>query len=107
MGMLLTLLSNLCNNLPAVMIGTLSLTTMGLDQRTLQVAYLANIIGSDIGSLITPMGTLASLIWMFLLRKNGVHMTWGVYLRVSIMVNSITLLVSLLSLYGWTEWLFF
>jgi Na+/H+ antiporter NhaD/arsenite permease-like protein len=35
MGMLLTLLSNLCNNLPAVMIGTLSLTTMGLDQRTI------------------------------------------------------------------------
>lgn len=107
MGILLTVLSNLCNNLPSVMIGTLSLTTMGLDLQTLQVAYLANILGSDIGSLITPMGTLASLIWMFILRKNGINITWGTYLQASLMVIPISLLVGLLSLYVWTEWLFF
>lgn len=72
MGILLTFLSNIFNNLPAVMIGTLSLTDMGLDLHTLQLSYLANVLGSDIGSLITPVGTLATLIWMYILDRKSV-----------------------------------
>ncbi|MFC4765822.1 arsenic transporter [Effusibacillus consociatus] len=107
MGVFLTVLSNVCNNLPSVMIGTLALTEMGLDMQTLQIAYLANIIGSDIGALITPMGTLATLIWMFILRKNGIIVSWNEYLRITMLVIPIGLIISLLSLYLWTRWLFF
>ena len=106
-GGLLTIMSNLFNNLPSVMIGTLTLTGMGLDIPTLHIAYLATIMGADIGSLITPMGTLASLIWMFILKKNGIRISWAKSLKVTIMVIPIGLLVSLLSLYFWVEWLFF
>ena len=106
-GGLVTIMSNSFNNLPSVMIGTFTLTSMGLDMPTLQIAYLASIIGSDIGSLITPMGTLASLIWMFLLRKSGITISWGSYIKVTVMVIPIALLVSLLSLYIWVDWLFF
>lgn len=102
-GFALTAMSNLFNNLPAVMLGTLSLTDMGLDTYTLKVAYLANIIGSDIGSLIMPMGTLATLIWMFILKKHKIPITWRQYLSVTIVVIPISLLVSLLSLYLWTK----
>lgn len=105
-GLVLTVLSNLFNNLPAVMLGTLALTEMGLDPFTLQIAYLANIIGSDIGSLIMPMGTLATLIWMFILKKNKIPITWRQYLSVTIVVIPISLLVSLISLYLWTELLY-
>lgn len=55
MGGLLTIFSNLFNNLPAVMIGTLSITEMGLEEHILQIAYLANVIGSDIGLFHTPL----------------------------------------------------
>lgn len=106
-GGLLTVMSNLFNNLPSVMIGTFTLTGMGLDIPTLQIAYLANIIGADIGSLITPTGTLASLIWMFLLRKNRIKISWTDFFKVTIRVIPIGLLISLLSLYIWVEWLFF
>ena len=105
MGLLLTVMSNLCNNLPSVMIGTISLTEMGLDSHTLQVAYLANVIGADIGSLLLPMGTLASLIWMYILKKNNIPLTWGQYLKATIMVIPLGLFISLLSLYVWTHWL--
>jgi len=105
-GILLTVMSNLFNNLPSVMIGTLSLTKMDLEPHTLQVAYLANIIGSDIGSLLLPMGTLASLIWMFILKKNNIPITWCQYLKITVLIIPIGLLVSLLSLYLWTEWLY-
>jgi arsenical pump membrane protein len=106
-GGLLTVMSNLFNNLPSVMIGSLTLTGMVLDIPTLHIAYLASIMGADIGSLITPMGTLASLIWMFLLKKNGIRISWAKILKVTIIVIPIGLLVSLLSLYFWVEWLFF
>ncbi len=72
MGGLVSLLSNLFNNHPALMIGTITLTEMGLDPITLKTIYLANIIGSDMGSLLLPIGTLASLIWMHILRRNKI-----------------------------------
>jgi len=106
-GLLLTVLSNVLNNLPAVMIGTIAFVEMNLSIEMLQLAYLANILGSDIGALISPMGTLATLIWMFILRKNNINVTWGQYIKVTILVIPVGLFVSLFALYFWTEWLFF
>ena len=105
-GLLTTIMSNLFNNLPAVMIGTLSIMDMNLDPIFIQVAYLANIIGSDIGSLLTPIGTLATLIWMFILKKHHIPMTWGKYLKVTILVIPISLMISLLLLYLWVIFIF-
>ncbi|WP_256376316.1 ArsB/NhaD family transporter [Solibacillus sp. R5-41] len=61
-GLLSTLASYIFNNLHTVMIGTLSILDICLDPLLLQVAYLANVIGSDIGALLSPIGTLAMLI---------------------------------------------
>ncbi|WP_404451126.1 arsenic transporter [Virgibacillus necropolis] len=107
MGVLVSFLSNIVNNLPSIMIGTLALTGMDINLHTTQISYLASIIGSDIGSLLTPIGTLATLIWMFILRKNNIKFSWGQYFKVTIMVIPITLFVSLVSLYLWTEWITF
>jgi len=101
MGLLTTIMSNIFNNLPAVMIGTLAITEMDLNITLLQVAYLANVIGSDIGSLLTPIGTLATLLWMFILKKHHIKMTWGKYIGVTVLVVPAALIVSLLSLYLW------
>lgn len=103
MGFLLTAMSNLFNNLPSVMLGTLTLTEMNLDPHLLHAAYFANIIGADIGALILPMGTLASLIWFHILRKNKIRFTWKRYLKATIAVIPISLVISLLSLYVWLE----
>lgn len=101
MGALLTVMSNLFNNLPSVMLGTITVTQMGLEQQYLQVAYLANIIGSDIGSLILPSGTLTSLIWIFILKQNKIPVTWKQYISATILIIPIGLVISLLSLYWW------
>ncbi|CAM4028351.1 ArsB/NhaD family transporter [Cohnella lubricantis] len=104
-GLMLTVMSNFLNNLPSVMIGTLALTTFSLDNHTMQAAYLANILGSDIGSLIAPFGTLASLLWFHQLRRYRIPFSWGAYLRVTIWVVPITLAASLIGLYLWIMWL--
>lgn len=106
MGGLVSLLSNIFNNHPALMIGTITLTEMGLDPITLKTIYLANIIGSDIGSLLLPIGTLASLIWMYILRQNKIKVKWKDYLSVSLIVIPLTTVVTLFLLYYWVH-LFF
>ncbi|CAM2915920.1 arsenic transporter [Paenibacillus sediminis] len=107
MGLLLTILSNVCNNLPSIMIGTLAIKEMGLNLHTMQVAYLGNVIGSDIGSLILPMGTLATLLWIHTLRQYRIPMDWVKYLRVTLLVVPISLVISLLGLYFWTTYFVF
>jgi arsenical pump membrane protein len=102
-GGLLTIMSNIMNNLPSIMIGTLSLTEMNLDPHTLQLAYLANILGSDIGALLTPPGTLAALIWLFILRQHQIKLSWKTYMKVTVVIIPAGLLISLLSLYAWTQ----
>ncbi|MFC7372608.1 arsenic transporter [Fictibacillus iocasae] len=106
MGALVTLLSNFFNNHPALLIGTITLTEMNLDPITLKTMYLASIIGSDIGSLLLPIGTLASLIWMHILRQNKIKIKWKDYLRVSLIVVPLTMMVTLLLLYGWVQFIF-
>ena len=102
MGGWLTLLSVLMNNLPAVMIGTMSLTQMNLETDVMQSAYMANILGSDIGALLVPVGTLASLLWMFILRSHRIPITWGKYVKVAFAVVPAGLVVNLFTLYFWT-----
>lgn len=106
MGGLVSVLSNLFNNHPALMIGTITLTEMGLDPITLKTIYLANIIGSDMGSLLLPIGTLASLIWMDILRKNKIKITWKDYLSITIKVIPISTIVTLTLLYFWVQFVF-
>ncbi|MFI8707028.1 arsenic transporter [Bacillus sp. NPDC077411] len=106
MGGLVSILSNIFNNHPALMIGTITLTKMGLDPITLKTIYLANIIGSDIGSLLLPIGTLASLIWMHILKQNKIKIKWKDYLNVSLIVIPLTTIVTLFLLFYWVQLVF-
>lgn len=106
MGGVMTLLSVFFNNHPALMIGTMTLTEMQLDPLTLRISYLASVIGSDIGALLLPIGTLASLIWFHLLKKHRVKITWGDYLKVTMIVIPPTLIFTLVLLHGWVDWIY-
>jgi arsenical pump membrane protein len=106
MGILLSVMSNLFNNHPALMVGTLTLTNMELDPLTLKISYLASVIGSDVGSLLLPIGTLATLIWMHILKSYNVKISWGEYIRVTSIVIPPTLIFTLVLLYYWVSWIF-
>ncbi|MTT31200.1 arsenic transporter [Terrilactibacillus sp. BCM23-1] len=106
MGGLISILSNIFNNHPALMVGTITITSMGLDPITLKTIYLANIIGSDMGSLLLPVGTLASLIWMHILREKKIKVTWKDYLSVTMIVIPLSTFVTLLLLYYWIQFIY-
>ena len=105
MGGILTIFSNIFNNHPALMIGTIALTEMQLDPITLKTIYLANIIGSDIGSLILPTGTLATLIWLHILKQNNIKMSWAKYIKITIIAIPLTVIFTLFCLYFWISWI--
>lgn len=105
-GISTSVFSNLFNNHPALMISTFTLTEMSLNPSTAKIIYLANIIGSDIGSLLLPIGTLATLIWMHILKQHDESISWGEYLKTTILIIPLTVLFTLTCLYFWISWLF-
>jgi len=106
MGGLISILSNIFNNHPALMLGTITLTNMNLDIITLKTIYLSNIIGSDMGSLLLPIGTLASLMWMSILKDNKILISWGEYIKLTIIVIPPTVIFTLYVLYYWIQTVF-
>ena len=58
------------------------------------------------GSLLLPIGTLASLIWMHILRRNKIAVSWKDYLSVSLIVIPLTTIVTLTLLYFWVQLVF-
>jgi arsenical pump membrane protein len=60
---------------------------------------LAALVGGDIGPRLLPIGSLAGLLWIDLLRRSGVHVGVRRFVRVGTLVLLPTLAVSLLMLW--------
>jgi len=58
-------------------------------------SLLAALVGGDIGPRLLPIGSLAGLLWMDILRRAGVEVTVGRFLRLGALVLLPTLAVSL------------
>ena len=93
-GLITAFASNLINNLP---MGLIAATTTQAAHVPHQVTS-AVLIGVDLGPNLSVTGSLATILWLIALRREGEHVGALRFLRIGLMVMPPALVLSLLTL---------
>ncbi|HET8523121.1 MAG TPA: SLC13 family permease, partial [Thermomicrobiales bacterium] len=81
--------SNIVNNVPMTLLA-LSLADRAAGEARSAFAY-GTLLGANIGPTLTTYGSLATMLWLTLIRKRGIDIKTGEYLRVGLLTMPLVL----------------
>jgi arsenical pump membrane protein len=100
-GILVGVVSNLVNNLPAGLIAGMAVQTTGVPP----AVSSAVLIGVDLGPNLSVTGSLATILWLTALRRDGTHVKAWDFLKLGLVVMPPALLLALAGLlWGPSRW---
>ncbi|HLI68188.1 MAG TPA: ArsB/NhaD family transporter [Ktedonobacteraceae bacterium] len=89
--------TNLINNVPMAVVLTSALHTVQHAPPVIQQGFIAaSIFGCDLGPNLTTVGSLATVLWLLILRQRGVDVSGFDYFKVGIVVTPLMLLAGAL-----------
>lgn len=95
-GIASSLGASVINNLPMVMLGDLALLDSARE------LIFAHLLGCNIGAKLTPIGSLATLLWLASLKRYGISISFLQYVFVSLLITPFVLCGALLGLHIYT-----
>ena len=100
-GFVVAVLASVMNNMPATLVGALAIDAAEVPAITRELMIYANIVGNDLGPKFTPIGSLATLLWLHVLAGKWQRISWGQYVRVGLILTPPVLLAALVALWLW------
>jgi arsenical pump membrane protein len=99
-GAAVALLSGAINNLPVFLVALLAIRHLGLLTLEVRPATLpyAALLGANVGSKLTPLGSLATLLWLDMLARRNLRVGWARYTRLALLPTAAALLAALFAL---------
>ena len=97
-GLLIAMLSAAMNNMPTVLVGMLSIEASQASGVIREAMVYANVVGANLGPKMTPIGSLATLLWLHVLAKKNLTITWGYYFKIGVVLTVPVLVVTLAAL---------
>lgn len=95
-GYFFSLMAAFMNNMPSVMIGSIAIAHLSGGSSLIY----SNVIANDIGPKFTPIGSLATLLWLHTIRsKDGLSVSSSYYMKIGFIVALPVLTLTLFSLY--------
>jgi len=95
-GLVLGFAANLVNNLPAGLLAGHAVQAAGVSGKMSGAA----LIGIDLGPNLSITGSLATILWLTALRREGLHVTAWQFLRLGGLVMPVALLLALAGLFA-------
>lgn len=86
------------NNHPVAGMMAMAIRDLSLADAGTRILALSALIGGDLGPKMLPIGSLAALMWLRILRNKGVEISYWQYIKLGVPVTLAAILLSVLTL---------
>lgn len=97
-GIFSSLASSLINNLPMTFLGNMAIDSFALEQNHKIFLAYSHLLACNIGSKITPIGSLATLLWLYSLSLYDLRISFFRYMAFSFLITFFVLFAALFGL---------